>query len=389
MNRMVRKAAFLCALLFGLLGLLLPLAEKAHADSFSARVATDSLIIRAEPAARGAVVGSLSKGAVVSVSTESYGWAKVQSGKLTGWVAGHYLVKAGSTSDSKSGTTASKTSGKSDVSVANASGSTSGTVQADQLWLRSGPGTDSKALELVAKGTRLAIVKRQDGWLQVKTPQGNAGWVSARYVDESSDTAVAKTAYKEQTKDQAPTPKGGLKGKLIVIDPGHGGNDPGVIGGTYKTSEKTVNLKTAKYLAEELRSAGAKVVMTRTRDDEQPDLSDRAAVSNSKRADAFISVHYNASPKKVSGTLTYYYSESKDRPLARSIEARLGKGTGLKSNGISFGDYHVLRENNRPAVLLELGFLSDSGDEALVRKDDYQKKAAQAIVAGLKDYFGG
>jgi N-acetylmuramoyl-L-alanine amidase len=89
----------------------------------------------------------------------------------------------------------------------------------------------------------------------------------------------------------------------------------------------------------------------------------------------------------VSGTLTYYYSEAKDRPLARSIEARLAKGLGLKSNGISYGDYHVLRENNRPSVLLELGFLTDSRDEATVRKDDYQKKAAAAIAAGLADYF--
>ncbi|MCG6197877.1 N-acetylmuramoyl-L-alanine amidase, partial [Anoxybacillus sp. LAT_38] len=61
----------------------------------------------------------------------------------------------------------------------------------------------------------------------------------------------------------------------------------------------------------------------------------------------------------------------------------------MKSNGLSFGDYHVLRENDRPAVLVELGFLTNPRDEAMIRTADYQRRAAEAIVAGLKDYFGG
>lgn len=378
----------------------LPVTEKAHAgDTYSAKVTADHLNVRAEPAARSNIVSSLSNGAVVTVSDEAYGWLKIKSGQKTGWVAGQYVKKlsdskaaAGGTSTNaaKSGTSGSGTSKAAttnstksqappEKAVANATASKHGVVSADKLWMRSGPGTDNEATELLLKGTALTIVKRENGWLQVRTTGGTVGWVSGRYVDETGGSVAAQTARKS----------GGLSGKLIVLDPGHGGDDPGVIGNKYKTVEKTINLSTAKYVAEELRRAGAKVVMTRTDDKEQPELSQRAALGSKQQADAFVSIHYNASPKKVSGTLTFYYSESKDRPLARSIETRLAQGAGIKSNGISYGNYHVLRENKQPSVLLELGFLTDASDESVVRKDDYQKKAARAIAAGLNDYFGG
>jgi len=269
------------------------ISAKAPQGTWSATVTASSLNVRSNPDAKSPVVGSLSQNATVTVSAESFGWMKVQSGRTTGWVAGQYLQK-------------------------------------------------TKAVA-VAEGNKKASV-----------------------------TASASK---------------GLKGKTIVIDPGHGGSDHGTTGAKYRTSEKILNLSTARYLADKLKQAGAQTVMTRTRDDDNPELTDRAALSNSKRADAFISLHYNASPKSNTGTLTFYYSKTKDMPLARAIEAQLGKQLGLKSNGISYGDYHVLRNNSRPAALVELGFLSNPKDEAVVRTAEYQKKAADAIVDGLRNYF--
>ncbi|MNI76715.1 N-acetylmuramoyl-L-alanine amidase LytC precursor [compost metagenome] len=127
--------------------------------------------------------------------------------------------------------------------------------------------------------------------------------------------------------------------------------------------------------------------MTRTKDSQKPSLSSRAQLSQTIGADAFVSVHFNSSPKNVSGTLTFFYSESGDLPLARAIEHRLGDGIGLKSNGLSFGNYHILRENTIPAALVELGFLTSARDESIVRTSSYQKKAARAIADGLADYF--
>ncbi|TMV49504.1 N-acetylmuramoyl-L-alanine amidase [Paenibacillus mesophilus] len=393
MKPIARRAVLICGVMLG--SFMLMTDKAGAADTYTAKVAAEVLNIRGEPAARSDIVGSLKKGSIVTVSDESYGWVKINSGSKTGWVAGHYLIQSSGSSnrdnDAKPGNTAGSgkpvksAAGKTEPGKADAAPKAAAdkepsgkeaTVLADKLYMRSGPGTDSKATEVLAKGTRLTVLKQQNGWVQVRVSGGGTGWVSERYVGETGSVQIAGNSA-----------KGGLRGKVIVIDPGHGGGDPGVIGLAHKTVEKSINMTTARYVAEELRRAGAQVVLTRTNDDEQPELSGRAQTSNKQRADAFVSIHYNASPKKVSGTLTYYYSEAKDRPLARSIEARLAKGLGLKSNGISFGDYHVLRENDRPSVLLELGFLTDARDEATVRKDDYQRKAAQAIAAGLGDYF--
>ncbi|WP_248926182.1 N-acetylmuramoyl-L-alanine amidase [Paenibacillus hamazuiensis] len=299
-NRM--KTAVVCTLLFAMMWFY---SDKVQAaDNKSAKVAVQSLNVRSKADAQSPVIGSLKRNDVVSISEESFGWVKVKSGRMTGWVAGQYLqrMSAGST-DKQSGAAA-----------------------------------------------------------------------------RSSQTGKAET--KKQKSVQS-----GLKGKVIVIDPGHGGNDSGVIGKKYGSMEKTLNLSTSRYLADMLRQAGAKVVMTRTDDKEQPELSERVAVSERNRADAFVSIHYNSSLKSNSGTLTFYYSESKDLTLSRKIESRLRQITGLKSSGISHGNYHVLRENDRPSTLVELGFLSNPKDEAVVRTSDYQKKAAEAIAAGLKDYF--
>ncbi len=160
-----------------------------------------------------------------------------------------------------------------------------------------------------------------------------------------------------------------------------------MIGTTYGTLEKDLNLQTALYLRDDLKAAGASVTMTRTRDDERPALFSRAGLAESVSADAFISIHFNSSPKKVSGTLTFFYSQSDDMKLARAIENRLGDGIGLKSNGVSFGNYQILRENETPATLVELGFLTNPGDESIIRKASYQRKAAQAIANGIADYF--
>jgi N-acetylmuramoyl-L-alanine amidase len=229
---------------------------------------------------------------------------------------------------------------------------------------------------LKAKDT-ITLLLRQNDWARVRTASGDIGWVAAQYIRTGATQGSASTVSRT----------GNLRGKLIVVDPGHGGSDPGMLGTTYNTMEKDLNLHTALYLRDALLAKGARVEMTRTREDQKPTLARRVQMSEALHADAFVSIHYNSSPKKVSGTLTFFYSESDDLKLARAIETRLGQGIGLKSNGLSFGDYHILRENRIPATLVELGFLTNPTDESIVRKSSYQKKAATAIAEGLADYF--
>ncbi|MFP3389556.1 N-acetylmuramoyl-L-alanine amidase [Brevibacillus sp. SIMBA_040] len=339
------------------------------AEQTSAKVLATSLNVRSEPSFKAAVVGSLSYGATVTISKEAYGWVQISYKQTTGWVAGYYLQKT-----SKGVVPAAKPAASSGTS------SNRGTVTADALRMRKGPGLDQDIVQVLPQGTTLEITGRKVDWLQVKTSAGKTGWVSANYVGQSTGKETSKATTKA-------TSSSGLKGKVIVIDPGHGGSDVGAIGLKWKTEEKKLNRDTSNKVASKLRQRGAQVIMTRTSDSEKPSLSQRVAVSEAKDADAFVSIHYNSSIKPTSGTLTFFYSQAKDYPLARSIEARLRSNQSLPSNGISYGDYHVLRENAQPSVLVELGFLTNAKDEAIIRTASYQERAAQAIVDGLADYF--
>ncbi|WP_313637864.1 N-acetylmuramoyl-L-alanine amidase [Paenibacillus sp.] len=378
MNKMI-GVTLLAACLLGMAAPQ-PAEAKSVAGGYTAQVYVNSLNVRNEPAKNATVVGSIKNGARVTVTDEQHGWLKVQAGNTSGWVAGYYLRKVNSTSprSGASGTFgASITTASSSTSASAPSRTTKATVTADSLRIRSGPGTQYKVLgSLKAKDT-VALLLRQNDWARIRTASGEIGWVAAQYIrDGATQGSISTVSH-----------TGNLRGKLIVIDPGHGGSDPGMLGTTFNTMEKDLNLQTALYVRDALVAKGARVEMTRTREDQKPTLARRVQMSEALRADAFVSIHYNSSPKKVSGTLTFFYSESDDLKLARAIENRLGQGIGLKSNGLSFGDYHILRENRIPATLVELGFLTNPTDESIVRKSSYQKRAAKSIADGVADYF--
>ncbi|WP_127493880.1 N-acetylmuramoyl-L-alanine amidase [Paenibacillus glycanilyticus] len=365
----MKKIVYLTILICGLISISGYMPNRAEASgSYTAKVYTDSLNVRSEPSGDSLIVGGLKNGDIVTVSAEEYGWLRIKSNRVSGWVAGHYLKKVNAV-------TAPATD--QDDSVKKSSAAARATVLADGLRLRAGAGLDHEILGYLTKGETVTIIDNREGWARVKTLDKQLGWVSDRYIAKGETQTAAVASGKSKS----------LKGKVIVIDPGHGGDDPGMIGTTYETIEKKLNLSTSFYLENELRSRGARVLMTRTKNEEKPGLSDRVRISESAGADAFVSIHYNSSEKNTSGILTFYYSNTKDRPLARAIENRLADGIGLKSNGISYGNLHVLRENDTVSTLVELGFLSNAYDESIVRGSDYQKIAAKAIAKGLEDYF--
>jgi N-acetylmuramoyl-L-alanine amidase len=117
-------------------------------------------------------------------------------------------------------------------------------------------------------------------------------------------------------------------------------------------------------------------------------LNKRVEISHYHFADAFISLHYNSAlDTRASGLLTFYYGQ-KDIKLADSVHSGLLQAsTGLPGGNVRFGNFHVLRENKQPAVLVELGFLSNPFDEMTVRSDSFQSKAASGITNGLAKYF--
>ncbi len=183
--------------------------------------------------------------------------------------------------------------------------------------------------------------------------------------------------------------------KLVVIDPGHGGSDPGAISTNMKMKEKDINLEVAQEAKRLLESAGFRVYMTRT-DDTYISIQDRAAIANQLRADLFISIHSNAAPRAdLKGVETLYYPSEKEpmdfrnnRFLAEIFHDEMVKTLGAESHRINAREkLVVLRETRMPAIITEIGFMSNSEEERLLATSEYRQRAAAGVLRSVIRYF--
>ncbi len=189
----------------------------------------------------------------------------------------------------------------------------------------------------------------------------------------------------------------GLKGKVIVLDPGHGGSDPGAIGPAAQVMEKDVTLAISLKVKDLLTKAGSNVILTRSDDRDvfgpnasgADELGARAAIGNRNNADVFIDIHANSfRDPSVGGTATYYYgSSSYSRLLAQSVQSAVTASDGLSDRGVYTANFYVLRRTLMPAVLLETAFLTNPSEEALLNNPQFQQKVAQGIVNGITNFF--
>lgn len=180
----------------------------------------------------------------------------------------------------------------------------------------------------------------------------------------------------------------------IFIDPGHGGPDPGAVGNG--VTEEYVNLNVSLELARLLRNAGFDVRVYRTTSDENvlenknADLRNRAQTANNWGADYFISIHTNSSVNPAAqGAEVYVYrlggtSERLGKAILRSIEEELGS----RNRGVMAANFAVLRRTNMPAVLVELGYLTNSTEALNLNSPAWQRAVAGAIANGVISYLG-
>lgn len=182
--------------------------------------------------------------------------------------------------------------------------------------------------------------------------------------------------------------------RVIVIDAGHGGTDPGA-SSPNKVREKDLNLTMSLKLEAALKALGYNVVMTRSTD-VSVGLYDRPEVANKINADIFISMHANSTTNSaVSGIEVLYCpattgsKKTGDQyPLAKMVMDEILKATGGKERGvIKRPDLVVLNRTNMPAILIETGFLSNANEEKLITNEDYQNKMIQGIVNGVGNYL--
>ncbi len=184
-----------------------------------------------------------------------------------------------------------------------------------------------------------------------------------------------------------------LNKKIIVIDAGHGGSDPGAVSEVLEdktVNEKDITLSIALKVRDILEDEGYTVVMTRA-SDTYPTLNERAELANRTGAAVFVSIHMNSSPSAdPSGTETYY-SEinngddfgAKSSELAKNIQDRLYKALGSTNRGVKTANHAVTRNSLMPAVLVEVGFISNADQAKLLTTASHQNKAANAIAEGI------
>ena len=196
--------------------------------------------------------------------------------------------------------------------------------------------------------------------------------------------------------------------KVIFLDPGHGGKDPGAqyLG----LKEKDLNLQVSQQLKTKLESLGYKVIMSRSTDIFVDFVTERSKMSNETNADMFISIHFNATGHGLDsgedGIQTYIYQPTgnipsvinkkwHDNPTRLKYSYKLGSyihqsvlaTTQAKDAGLLAKSFAVLRETNKPAVLLELGYMDDSKESQKIRTKEYQQKLVDGITQGIQQYY--
>jgi N-acetylmuramoyl-L-alanine amidase len=174
---------------------------------------------------------------------------------------------------------------------------------------------------------------------------------------------------------------------VVVIDPGHGGRDPGAVG-INGLQEKQVIFPISLRVAELLEEQGVTVVLTR-RNDSTLDLQTRVDIAERARGTLFVSIHANAismSRPDVNGVETYYASGT-GRRLAAAIQASMLAATGMNDRGVKQARFFVLRRTSMPAALVEVGFVTGAADAPLLADSAWRETAANAIARGILQYI--
>ena len=176
---------------------------------------------------------------------------------------------------------------------------------------------------------------------------------------------------------------------LVVIDPGHGGPDPGAIG-IGGIRETDIVLEVSQIVKKILSEKGVKVRLTR-KSELDLDLPPRVSIANRSDADIFVSIHANASRgkrKDINGLETFYYRGWRGRLLAKRIQKQILRvSPGSPDRGVKQGRYYVIKNTRMPAVLVEIGFLTGRLDARRLEKTAHRKRIAYAIAKGILEYL--
>ncbi|GKV64926.1 MULTISPECIES: N-acetylmuramoyl-L-alanine amidase [unclassified Sporosarcina] len=324
----------------------------------------DPLNVRSSPSATSSIIGTLANGVVVEVTGSTGTWLKVSLNGKVGYISENYTT--GNLEESKPSEPAPPVSKPDPAPTAKLMGK----VTVNNLNVRSAGNSSAATIDKLSTGKKVQVLSVSGYWAKINY-DGKVGYVHKSYLKLLNQTGNP------------------LRDRVIVVDAGHGGHDPGT--GKNGQTEKAITLKVSKKLEAKLKNAGAKVLMTRSTD-KYYSLEARTEFAKKNYAEAFVAIHVNSAGSSASGAETYYDSSAnpnatESRDLATFIQRNIVQKANMVDRGVKNNRFYVIRNNNVAAVLVELGFLTNSADYAKLTSDKYADIYADAIYTGLHQYY--
>lgn len=337
-------------------------------------IEADELLVRSGPGTAYEPIGHVNSGDVFEALGTDGEWVNLTFQNESGWVHQDY-VRAfdGETTDTEPSDEGDTTNEGSDDEITSEDTlifPMQQTINQMTLHLREEPRLGSTILTHLKKNDNITLLALEEGWYHVETDD-DVGYLKANVLDTA------------QNMQQGQSP---LLNKTIVIDPGHGGVDVGAIS-IDNQYESYFTMITSYVLKHRLEQLGAIVHLTRN-DDYFYGLTPRATLSNFVEADVFLSIHYNSEPSfPTANGINTFYRRSTYRELADTVHDAIIEHSGANDRGVESGNYSVLRNNLRPGLLLELGFLSNAEEEEKISEFSYHETLVRGIINGLEIYF--
>ncbi|HSW00824.1 MAG TPA: N-acetylmuramoyl-L-alanine amidase [Sedimentisphaerales bacterium] len=265
------------------------------------------------------------------------------------------------------------------------------TVTIEQLALRLGLRIEQRDETFVVMknaANTVIVFTHTDGRFFVNgKPQGSVGSVTKDHgvIRVSSTLAEQIRPHLRTGLPQPPTTP--TRKSAVIIDAGHGAHDPGAISPA-GIKEKDINLRVAAKVANLLEQRNLPVVMTRWQDI-FIELEERAEIGNRRQAALFVSIHSDSAPSSSAQGFTIYVAAGASAESYRAAHAinQAMEKTGMNNRGVREEDFRVLMKSKGPAVLIELGYLSNPQDAARLADDRFRDRLAKAIADGIQAYL--
>lgn len=349
---------------------------ESYASAYTVQTGTvitnTSLNVREKPSNDAPVIGQLQSGAKIEYVDVGHDWVRITYNGKAGYLSSLFIRENRPTSQ----TTSHQATSHQPTIV---SGVNVGKVTARSgLMVRTQASANSTILGKLDYGSKVEYRNSTDGWGQI-TYNGQRAFIDISYLSgsTSNESLSGSTSNESESVDQQADVTGTIS--RVVIDPGHGGRDPGASGNGL--IEKNITLVFAKQIEKALKENGIDVYLTRSTD-EYKYLQERANMADSFQADLFLSIHANGHENSlIRGMEIHSFAPSN---IAAKMENQFRNLPNAVFRGHYQSDFYVLRNTSTPSLLIELGYVSNQADAVLLQSQQFQIQVGEAVRRALQ-----